>query len=1654
MIENEQLIGILPKRDEFEPIDFSDLANTGLHSSDATVIIGIKLFVTLENSDFSICEAINEIAKKCGVCFMRKFGDIWIGSIGYFDTTKTTSEQLEYNNFCAILFCCEVAAVVENYRGPLLFAIDCGKVIGGIFSGQNFEMFLEGSIKWISTHLEIPLDKMHYYSRIVINTQVKQLLGRFVRSETASVKLKQIAARIFLDEFKRTKAPTLNLYGFDETQVFVICNASEISQLTTNDIKFYIKMIKEAKTIEWEYDLDNILWDKYSWDLTDEQFLEKINYPLKRVSKLEDTIGENHKGGPYPHHNGYASKHEDDPLLYDKIKGYIFSHGTEILDCFLTTTLETTGISLLDPIMDEYTDEEWEEMHENFGENLDKSIFKHCYNDSWFNFLFSNSDSNFKTMGLYNLADIARTGDQPNTKTNNENMTAKQAPHIAQGNSNSSKTNTKVSVDKETEVKKSPLKSPSTVIDFYINLFWVFFSVYIYPISSNQGETKKTKLALETHFNIYHDGDDREEKEKPLGFDRKTADYLQTNHNISSSNQSSSMSGRKEIVGNNLTNNDENDTGHINIDDDIILDEKAKSAEVLLSKNYREGFMRMSINYYRGGLLFFLCHLPAMIMFSKYQEIPFNEGFDQLGKSELYMACYFGHIFSQVILQRKYSTFIVAVCMACRTVLLLKFYLNPVVETSNNQFILGANYYHDTSHSTVVLFVIFFTTWPIQMLMQTKILFLDLIYTIAIQQFRAAAFPNFPLLPPSARSVMVSFLTIKFLYVRCAQMISFRAYVIESKIMPYAQLSFRQYRNQAKSAIRAYIPDNLSGNRILAHASSHICIKRCTVIAIHIKQMEVFYKYSANAQIFIEKISEVTAIIDKCLAECGLIKTSQLSGYVIAIACDDAVWDSPSSNNKNAGKLPINYHSRTLYFIRNLEMKMNRYMNQVQHSLSWSVGLDHGSAMVGLLGDRNKTFDIIGKTRDTAMSMAGAIDHRNEGGVYASEAFKQVALETTNGFNVSLEEIQSASGKIQVYRIQLTFNGISLADLEHIRMIGAGSFGTVHLVNVKSTNAQYAIKVVDTSNANASVTEFMILQEMTHKNVIDCKYSITSNEYMYIIMTCLQGGNLQQLISTEKLTIPDLTQLFAELILALEYVHFKGYIHCDVKPANCMLGLDGHLRLSDFGLSKKIENSTHDTAHYEATFSKTRRGSSSSIFSKIFPLKALSKSVHNVLIVTTTENSEVQNKLNSTNYSCNVVTNLIDLQDSLQFLDSIDLFLIEISQEDVRNEMELLQHDNVEMSKLVAVLSSSSTSIDGKNEEQNKSYYKENNLGFCSEAIKLISEKNINVVVLCPEVPQSNKGEIEDVLRTKYQEYTVRAFIFPFLEDAANASLLAKLAREGREKNLKQQNQSNVDFSDSTIPNGSFVETPDGSHSASSSVRTGAFTSFNTANVQKQNSRKVGTLQYIAPEVLNSSSYSSMVDWWAAGVTFYECVTRKRLFSGTQNSIIRKISYQPIDLDILTLKTREHAIIWKDLDHAHKRCLVLQPSKNTTNTTKNNNMADHDDNEDCSEVSRIELLVQAMLNRNPEARLGSGTGHESKDMRIKDNLFFSHLNWSSINDSDPVFKPPVHNLFNDTITQGDSCSPAELESNKLLKRFHKSFGEDVTAKDIFYGFQD
>lgn len=151
-------------------------------------------------------------------------------------------------------------------------------------------------------------------------------------------------------------------------------------------------------------------------------------------------------------------------------------------------------------------------------------------------------------------------------------------------------------------------------------------------------------------------------------------------------------------------------------------------------------------------------------------------------------------------------------------------------------------------------------------------------------------------------------------------------------------------------------------------------------------------------------------------------------------------------------------------------------------------------------------------------------------------------------------------------------------DFEPLRCLGKGSFGTVILVKHKATDCLYAQKqfakaslTVRKQLVEQTKTERAILESINrHPFVVKLYYAFQDHEKLYLILEYAPGGELFTQLINEKM-LPEETASFymAEMVLALEHLHHTvGVVYRDLKPENILLDSEGHLLLTDFGLSK------------------------------------------------------------------------------------------------------------------------------------------------------------------------------------------------------------------------------------------------------------------------------------------------------------------------------------------------------------------------------------------------------------------------------------------------------------------------------------------------------
>ncbi|KAI9081544.1 hypothetical protein K1719_036463 [Acacia pycnantha] len=160
----------------------------------------------------------------------------------------------------------------------------------------------------------------------------------------------------------------------------------------------------------------------------------------------------------------------------------------------------------------------------------------------------------------------------------------------------------------------------------------------------------------------------------------------------------------------------------------------------------------------------------------------------------------------------------------------------------------------------------------------------------------------------------------------------------------------------------------------------------------------------------------------------------------------------------------------------------------------------------------------------------------------------------------------------------------SIEDFEIIKPISRGAFGRVFLARKRATGDSFAIKVLKKAdmirkNAVESIlAERDILISVRNPFVVRFFYSFTCRDNLYLVMEFLNGGDLYSLLRNLGCLDEDMARVYiAEVVLALEYLHSLHVIHRDLKPDNLLIGQDGHIKLTDFGLSKVgLINSTDD----------------------------------------------------------------------------------------------------------------------------------------------------------------------------------------------------------------------------------------------------------------------------------------------------------------------------------------------------------------------------------------------------------------------------------------------------------------------------------------------
>ncbi|KAK4231459.1 Serine/threonine-protein kinase cek1 [Podospora fimiseda] len=152
----------------------------------------------------------------------------------------------------------------------------------------------------------------------------------------------------------------------------------------------------------------------------------------------------------------------------------------------------------------------------------------------------------------------------------------------------------------------------------------------------------------------------------------------------------------------------------------------------------------------------------------------------------------------------------------------------------------------------------------------------------------------------------------------------------------------------------------------------------------------------------------------------------------------------------------------------------------------------------------------------------------------------------------------------------------SIKDFEIIKPISKGAFGSVYLSKKKSTGEYFAIKVLKKADmvaknqvTNVKAERAIMMWQGESDFVAKLYWTFSSKDYLYLVMEYLNGGDCAALIKILGGLNEDWAKKYlGEVILGVEHLHSRGIVHRDLKPDNLLIDQKGHLKLTDFGLSR------------------------------------------------------------------------------------------------------------------------------------------------------------------------------------------------------------------------------------------------------------------------------------------------------------------------------------------------------------------------------------------------------------------------------------------------------------------------------------------------------
>jgi len=207
------------------------------------------------------------------------------------------------------------------------------------------------------------------------------------------------------------------------------------------------------------------------------------------------------------------------------------------------------------------------------------------------------------------------------------------------------------------------------------------------------------------------------------------------------------------------------------------------------------------------------------------------------------------------------------------------------------------------------------------------------------------------------------------------------------------------------------------------------------------------------------------------------------------------------------------------------------------------------------------------KDKETRGQTAGKDEEKNEG---------KTEKKTEGKRRLKLKSAFKGRGDKQISEIFATGKA-TMADFEVEKYIGQGAYGKVMRVHHKKTKQVYAMKMLekDYIRKNDQVlnifTERGILSKLNHPFIVSLQYAFQTKTKLYFVMDYCSGGDFFGFLKIKRKFTESETRFYAgEIALALDCLHRHDIVYRDLKPENMLLDRTGHIKMTDFGLSKNL----------------------------------------------------------------------------------------------------------------------------------------------------------------------------------------------------------------------------------------------------------------------------------------------------------------------------------------------------------------------------------------------------------------------------------------------------------------------------------------------------